>query len=187
MDNNCLYGSFRNLKFNDIWEDPTEFIDYYSNCGIPAELKSEDSVKTIFYLLTARYGNSTIASSNIEQFKLKVMSIIFQYGGTWEKELEIQRKVRELSDADIETGSVTIFNHSFNPSTEPSTDSLTELPTINEQNTNRVKRNKIDAYASVLDILKKDVSEQFLSKFKKLFLYVVQPEAPLWYETEVNN
>lgn len=178
-----LYGSYRNRKFTDIYGDVDTFIADYKGCGIPAKLK-DDNIQTLYYLLYARYGNSTIASSDETQFTYKIFSIIFQYGPTWEKELEIQDKVRALTDDELEEGSTHIYNHSYNPSTEPSTDTLTELPTINEQNTTKMRRGKVEQYTIIMEMLKRDVTNYFIDRFKPLFLTIVNPEVPLYYVTE---
>lgn len=178
-----LYGNWRQRKFVDIWNNADDWLNKYHDVGIPATI-TDDSATTLFYLLYARYGNSTIASSDEEQFQYKVFATIFQYGPAWEKRLDLQQKIREMSEEDLMRGSRNISNHAFNPSSEPSTSTLDELTYINEQNSTGVKRGKLDAYASVLALLETDVTEEFLSKFKKLFLTVVQPEEPLWYITE---
>ena len=36
-----------------------------------------------------------------------------------------------------------------------------------------------------MDLLKTDVTKTFLDKFKVLFLKIVAPEEPLYYETEL--
>jgi hypothetical protein len=33
-------------------------------------------------------------------------------------------------------------------------------------------------------MIRSDVTEEFIVKFRKLFIQVVQPELPLWYITE---
>ena len=36
-------------------------------------------------------------------------------------------------------------------------------------------------------MLRSDVTEEFLGKFKRLFIYIVEPESPLWYVTDINE
>lgn len=178
-----LYGNYRQLKFTDVWGEATDFLSDYKDNGIPTTI-TEYSVQTLYYLLYSRYGNSTVASSDIYRFKYNVFSIIYQYGPTWEKRLDIQKKVRELTDTDLFTGNTQIYNKALNPSTDPTTQTLEELEYINEQNTTKSKRGKLDAYAMQLSLLQTDVTGDFLDKFKRLFLTVVQPELSLWYITE---
>lgn len=178
-----LYGNYRNRKFTDIWGDVGDFLQDYNDNGINASI-SDTSATTLYYLLYARYGNSTVASSDETQFKYKVFAIIFQYGPTWEKRLEIQKALRELDIEELQKSATAIYNHSFNPSTLPSAQTLEELTTINDQNVTKHKRSKTDAYALIMGLLETDVTEEFLTKFKKLFLTVVSPELPLWYITK---
>ena len=99
--------------------------------------------------------------------------------------MDVQEKLRELSDEELFTGQTTINNHSYNPSTAPATSTLDELTTINEQVTQKGKRDKLTAYMELSRALWTDVTEQFLDKFQKLFLIILQPELPLWYATPV--
>ena len=138
----------------------------------------------LYGLLIARYSNSVIASSDINRFIANVAAIIFQYGPTWETRLRIQKNLRELSDEDLKKGSTDIYNHSYNPSNSPSTQTTEELPTINEQTVTKRRKGPLDAYAYLWDLLDTDVTGQFLDKFKNLFLIIVQPEKPLLYVTE---
>lgn len=178
-----LYGNYRNLKFTDVWDDVSAFLEDYSSSGISTTI-SDDSATLLYYLLYARYGNSTIASSDVNQFKYKVFSTIFMYGPTWEKRLEIQKAIRELTLEEVQTGGKAIYNSALNPNQAPTTNALEELKYINSQNTTNYKKSKVDAYAIIINLLETDVTEEFIGEFKKLFLTVVSPELPLWYVTQ---
>lgn len=194
-----LYGNYRNKKFSDIWVEADEFLSDYNefNLNIIDNTVSDAAVNTIWLLLASRYGNSTIASSDINQFKNKVFTIIFMYGPTWEKRLEIQKSVRELSLEELQKGGKAIYNTAFNPNqpvagnkgsvTGEGTNTLEELTYINSQNTTNYKKSKVDAYAILVDLLETDVTAEFLDKFKKLFLTVVTPECPLWYVSDISE
>lgn len=181
--NNSLYGNYRQVKFTDVWGDVDTFLSDYMSSGIQSSI-SQDSAKTLYYLLYSRFGNDTISSSDTNRFKYDVWGTIFSYGPTWEKRLGIQEKLRNLTDDELFTGSTQIHNHAFNPGTAPSTGTLDELPAINEQNTNKHKKDKLSAYAMLMSLLETDVTQQFLDKFQKLFLKIVQLEIPLWYATD---
>ena len=183
MWNNSLYGNYRQVKFTDVWQTAESFVTDYKNNGIETTI-SDKTATTLYYLLYSRYGNSVLASSDTNRFKYDVWATIFSYGPTWEKRLEIQNKLRNLTDDELFTGATQIYNHAYNPGTAPSTNTLDELTAINEQNTSKNKKGKMDAYAMLIALLETDVTESFLDKFKKLFLKVVQPELPLWYTTK---
>ena len=175
-----LYGNFRTRTFADIYTEFEAFKEDYANCGIPTTL-SDDNLTTLYYLLYARYGNSNIASSDETQFKYKVFSTIFMYGPAWQKRLDIQQKLVNLSDDEIVKGTTAIYNSALNPSSAPSTQTLEELNYINSQNTTKYKKSKIEGYATLYALIETDVTEDFIGKFKKLFITIVEPELPLWY------
>ena len=181
-----LYGSYRQKRFTDVYERVEDFLTDYKDCGIPTTI-SDNSAQTLFYLLYGSYGNDVVASSDINRFKYKLFSIIFQYAPNWEKQLEIQNKLRALTEEDIRLGSRQIYNTAQNPSTEPSTDTTDELQYINNQNVTKNQRGVLEGYATLLSLLRTDVTQEFLNRFRKLFLTIVQPEEPLLYITEVDN
>ena len=187
MLNNSYYGNFRQQKFTDVYPDVDTFVTDYNTIGIKPTLNKADSISTLYYLLYSRYGNSVIASSDTNRFRYNLFAIVFSYGPTWEKRLDIQDKLRNLPESELLTGATQIYNHAYNPGTAPTTQALDELPAINEQNTSKSKRSKLDGYALLSSLLETDVTEEFIGKFKKLFLVVVQPELPLWYTTEIQN
>lgn len=178
-----LYGSYRQKKFTDVYDSVEKFLTDYNGVGLPTTI-SQGSAQTLYYLLYGRYGNDVIASSDINRFKYRLFGIIFQYGPTWEKRLEIQEKLRGLTEDEILTGSRQIYNNAQNPSTEPSTDTTDELQYINEQNVTKNRRGKLDAYAMLMELLRSDVTNELLTKFKTLFLTVIEPEEPLYYVSE---
>lgn len=180
---NSLYGNFKQPSFTDIWDEAEVFITDVQNSAL--NVMSYDELKIIYYLLYADYGNNVIASSDTERFKYKVFSLIFMYGPTWAKRLEVQKRLRDLTEEELLVGGKAIYNHAYNPDTKPSTSTLEELLAINDQNTTNYKKSKLEAYSILIELLKTDVTREFINKFKNLFLTVVEPERPLWYEMEV--
>lgn len=181
---NRMLPEFDTVKFTDIYDDVTDFLTDYQNIGIPTTIAVSTSATTLYYLLYARYGNNPIANFDITQFKYKLFSIIWQYGPTWEKRLDIQKKLRDLTDPELELGTTTIYNHAFNPSTEPTTQTTNELPYVNDQTVNKLTKSPLDKYAQLWDLLDTDVTAEFLGRFQKLFKQFVRPEKPLLYVTE---
>lgn len=178
------YGNYRNKKFSDIFPNVETFTASYNDNGITPLLNKPASVTTLYYLLYANYGNSTIASSDENRFISALFSIVYMYGPTWEAKLEIQAQVRGLTEDDILLGGKAVYNKAYNPGQEPSTSTLEELDYINEQNTTNFKKSKLEGYAAKWAMLVTDVTKDFIDKFKKLFLIIVTPERPLWYGTE---
>lgn len=176
--------------FTDIYDNYEDYLADWKDCGLYKDgLIDDDSVKTIFFLLYAKQGNSPIANYDENQFKYRMWSIIFQYGPTWEKRLQIQEKVRELNleNGDLFIGTKSIYNHSFNPSTAPSTGTLDELDTINDQNTTGYKKGKLEAYSQLWDMLATDVTKVFIDRFDNLFLKVVAPQRTAIFVTDLEE
>lgn len=145
---------------------------------------TDRNAQTLFYLLYSRFGNNPIANRDITQFKYKMFSVIFQYGPTWQKKLEVQQTLRNLTDEDLRAGAKAIFNHAYNPETAPSTSSEDALTYINEQNTSHYKKGKLDGYAVLIALLEDDITYKFLNKFQHCFKQFVAPEDPLLYISE---
>ena len=144
-------------------------------------------IKTLYYLLYARYGNSIIASTDLNQFKYKVWMTIFQYGPAWKKRLQIQQQLfnidpsTEAGQKALQEGTVMLYNHAENPDTSPTTDTIDALAGINSQNTSNVKRGKLESFAMLNALISTDVTEEIVAKFKKLFLKFLAPQKALLY------
>lgn len=183
--NGSLYGAYRQNKLTDVWKNSDEFLSDMTNMEIPLKISNE-STNTLYWLLYSKYGNDIIASSDTERFKYRVAALIFQYGPTWESRLILQDKLRKLDDDELMKGTTSINNHASNPGSKPTTQTLEELTGIGEQVVTKYKKNKLDAYSNLYEVLKTDVTEYFLSKFDSLFLVNLQPELHLLYSVEDN-
>lgn len=186
--------SYDTKLFSEIYSEASKFVADYKASGLydatAGHLNnslSDEKATTLFYLLYAKYANNPIANLDENQFKYKMWSIIFKYGPAWEKKLDIQNKIRELTEDEIRVGSKAIYNHAYNPSTEPSTASLEELTAINEQNTTNYKKSKVDAYMALWQIVVSDVTEAFIKKFESLFKQFVTPERTWIYVQELED
>lgn len=176
-----LLPGYATKTFSEIYESVNDFIYDYNNLQIP-KIITVQNCSTLYYLLFAKFGNSPIANYDITQFKYKLFSIIWQYGPTWEKRLEIQANLRALTEDDLLKGSKAIYNHAYNPETQPKTGDLDEINYINEQNSTNYKKSKMDAYTQLWNLLDTDVTTDFLNKFGKLFKKFASPGTLLYVE-----
>ena len=179
--------------FTEIWDSADDFktdlqaspfagcIHYGETAG---GVTYPDNVSILYYLLYAKYGNNPVANFDEEQFKYKIYSIIYSYGPSWEKRLDIQDKLRKLSEDDIRLGSKAVYNHAFNPSTEPPVNTENELSYINDQNVSKYNRGKLEGYSALWELLATDVTTEFISKFSICFSKVVRPERFHIYVTD---
>ena len=145
-------------------------------------MATKGTMTTLYYLLWARYASSHIRSDYPQQWKMKLMMTVFEYGPTWSKRLEIQEKVRNMSDDEIQKGTIMTYNSAMNPDGAPTTDTWDTLQGINSQNKNLYQRGKLDSYAYIDQILKTDVTREFVEKFKKFFDIMAAPGMKLDYD-----
>lgn len=189
MTCDSLYGTYRNVKFCDVFPDSQSFVTAYSGSQLPLTdyfVASDDPIiPAVYYLLYGRYGNSTIATSDLKQFEYKLFTVIFMYGPTWLKRLELQKNIQGLDLDDLTVTDKTVANAAYNNASPLSTPDA-ELEKINNQSVSFYKRGKLEAYTAQWSMLETDVTEEFLHKFEKLFLQFVAPEgAALYYIPEV--
>ena len=145
-------------------------------------MATKGTMTTLYYLLWARYASSHIRSDYPQQWKMKLMMTVFEYGPTWSKRLEIQEKVRNMSDDEIQKGTIMTYNSAMNPDGAPTTETWETLKGINSQNKNLYQRGKLDSYAYIDQILKTDVTREFVEKFKKFFDIMASPGMKLDYD-----
>lgn len=184
INTNSPYRTYRTRKFTEIFATADDFVTGYIYSGIPQSI-TQQSAKTLYYLLFAKHGNDPIKNADETQFKYKVWSTIFMYGPSWQKQLEVQQALRELTEDELREGAISINNEALNPGTAPSADAFSPLPNINRQVGSRSKVSKVHGYALLMELLKKDVTADFLEKFDKLFTDA--PAYGLLYETEVES
>ena len=134
---NKMIPQYDTKLMTEVWSSASEFLTDYQAAGIPTTISNQNAT-TLYYLLYARYGNTPIANYDENQWKYKMFSIIFQYGPTWEKRLDIQTTLRGLQIADlIDNGSYRALSSQSGSETSSKTGSDNNTRTLNttEKNT----------------------------------------------------
>lgn len=131
-----LLPQYATRTFTEIYESVNDFIYDYNNIGLPRTI-DVSLCMTLYYLLYGKYGNSPIANNDETQFKYKMFSLIWQYGPTWEKRLNIQEELRNLSLEDLITDTQIheLFEHEGS-NTESGSNSSTASRDTSESGTN---------------------------------------------------
>lgn len=132
-----MFPQYDTKLMTEVWSQASEFLTDYQNAGIPTTISVQNAT-TLYYLLYARYGNTPIANYDENQWKYKMFSIIFQYGPTWEKRLDVQKTLRDLQISDlVDNGSYhELFNHSASESSSKTgSDNNTRTLNTTEKNT----------------------------------------------------
>ena len=181
-----LLPRYNTALFTDIFPDFAKFKEVFDNDfdSYAKDCIKATSLKTLYYLLYARYGSNPFVNYTTDIIKAKVVAITFQKGPTWERKLALQKTLRDLTEDELITGAKTIFNRAEHPETEPGTDTDELLTYINAQDVSKQKRSKIDAYSYLQDVLKTDVTEEFILSYAKLFSKFVSPTVLRVYENE---
>lgn len=138
--------------------------------GLPETFQEPEFLKTVYILLMGEYASSSIMNMSEAQFRIRFWSRVMSYGGQYERELSMQQKLLSMSDDELQISSKVIYNTSLNPSTEPTTDTMYELTTINQQNTTSHKRSLLNAYGFLNDLLDDNLTKKFVKRFKDLFV-----------------
>ena len=137
MSNVEMFPQYDTKLMTDVWSQASDFLTDYQNAGIPTTISNQNAT-TLYYLLYAKYGNTPIANYDENQWKYKMFSVIFQYGPTWEKRLDIQTTLRGLQIADlIDNGSYRALSSQSGTETSSKTGSDNNTRTLNttEKNT----------------------------------------------------
>ena len=173
MSEVLFFPKYNKLTYAQVWPSQKAFLDDYTELGgnlvMPNAPVSENALKTLYFLLYARYGNNPIVNNDVNQWKFKIFSIIFSYGPAWERKIQIQKTLMELAEADLVVGAKQIYNHALNPSTAPKTTDLEELNYINDQNVTIHKKAKMEAYSILWELIHTNHTEEFLTRFKDCF------------------
>ena len=142
-----------------------------------------EQLTNLYFLLYARYGNKHFANMDINQSEYKVFSTIWMYGPSWAKEVQLQEQLRNLTDDELAAGNITLNNTVLNEGTVVN-DPTKMLDRLNDQRASVTQRGRIERINSVLMLLKDDVTEKFLDRFKPIFAIVTTPANDLLYEVD---
>lgn len=160
------------------------FFEDYQAIGLNAiPFKDNNFLRTIYLLLMGEYGSSAIMNMSEDLFRVRLFTRIMSYGPQFERELDVQKKLLELSDEDLQISAKAIYNTSMNPSQKPTTNSLEELPTVNQQSVTTHKRSQLDAWDYLGNLLDADLTRRFIKRFDGLFVVMLKTNNPLYYKT----
>lgn len=185
--NQQLFTQQYTKTLSDIYPSYATFAGDYMTSGLPNRFVNSDFLETIYFVLMGEYAASSIMAMSEDLFRARFLTMIHSYGPQLERELKMQDELLKMSDDELQLSSKAIYNTALNPSTEPTTDTLDELTTINQQNVTKHKRSKLDAYALLESLLDDDLISKFVKRFSKLFVRVLRTNNPLYYTTHLQD
>lgn len=191
LENQCgcgIGGIYNTRSFSEIFPDADTFLQAYLDSGLAIDENrvSNNKINVLYFLMLSRWANShPKAALDENRFIMSICSTIFMYGPAWEAKLKAQKKIRDLLDNenDLLAGAKNINNHSYNPSTLPAADAFNPLSTINDQTATKWEKSKLEGYGALVEVMKNDITKEFLDKFDPLFRNMLAPDGNLYYST----
>lgn len=186
-----------NKTLKDIWTSPLNFWENFSETLLGREISPQPpldpqeeynpeitpkEVQKYFFMLYARYKNSTIIGEDEDQWKDRFYLTFYEFAPSYKQKYSIQQKLRTMTEEDMVKGAMQKTQHGYNPSTDVNPDPDTAITTVNDQNLLRYTKGKLNGYNELLALLKNDVTEQFVNRFKNLFIKV--PLKNYWKEDD---
>ena len=184
MWNNELFTAPYTKTFSEVYSSFESFSADYNTFNLKSvPFKNTDFLKTIYTILMGEYASSAIMNMSEPQFRIRLFTKIMAHGPQYERELDIQSKLLSMDDSEIQISAKAIYNTSLNPSMRPTTQTLEELKTINQQSVTNHVRSKLDAWDYLGQLLDDDITKRFVKKFNELFVVVLKTNNPLWFKT----
>lgn len=168
---------YNTRTFKDIWATSDDFV---TDLTASAFTGCVENPTLIYYLLYSRFANSHIVGKDEDQWKIRMFTILYSCGPTYEKKMAIQKTLREMTDEDLLTNVQMISKTGYNPSTvveEGGINAVSDISTVDQQNSTKTVSGKLKAYTNLWVILKTDITTSFIGKFSRLFISVILPGA----------
>lgn len=163
------------------YEDFKDSFDTLQLNYIP--FKNESFLRHIYIVLMGEYMTSPIKSYSPEQFEIKLMTIVADRGPEYERLLDIQKDLLSMSPEDLSLAQEAIYNTALNPAKSLTKDDEI-IRTVNQQNTTRQKRGKLNAYAALTELMDSNITKRFLKYFDHLFKTVLTGTEVLYFTEE---
>lgn len=169
--------------FTDCFSDFASFktaITDYTN-----QVIEDDFLNKIYLKICIKYAVSNIRFTIKEMFIYQFCSIFDDEFSKFKRRYDINQNLKNITIDNIKILSETISNTADNPNYTPDTPDKA-LDYITQQNAVFQKINDLDAYARQLESLMTEGFEEFLNKFKELFVALVD-NSPIFYEDNEDN
>lgn len=164
--NNMCFAVYVSKTFTDVYPDVDSFVQAQKETGL---IKiSDDSLRTLYSLIYAQYGDRDVLADTDRQFNYQIASKIYQYGQAWEAKVKVQDTITEFNEEDLTMSGRSILN-SANTAGERPQNYDEVINKIQAQNVSTSRKGKLDAYMSLADSIEDYHTKEFISKFEELF------------------
>lgn len=177
----------KTFQFKELIPNFTTFKDFYNQeLGIDIEsATAEDQAiyEHCFKILYNRYCLSNVRYSTKEAFYCEFMIVLDDSVKQYMKRYKLIQKAYALTDAELIELNRAIQNYANNPNTTP-TNPLDPLEYISSQTFQVNVSNKLQAYLLAIETLPSQYDDDFLNKFKYLFIQIFNKDIPLYLDDE---
>lgn len=163
------------------------FVDFESFKSAIADYTSQavddDFLNKIYFKFCAKYAASNIIFTIKEMFIYQFCNIFDDEFSKFKRRYDINQKLKDITIDNIKILNETISNQAENPNYTPDTPDKA-LSYITAQNAVFNKINDLDAYIRQLETLMTEGFEEFINKFKELFVAFVDNDSVCYCDDE---
>lgn len=160
--------------FKEIYPSFEKFKDFINKYEI-VDLSNEENLtfaKYIYKILFRRFHNSNIQYDTIEDFECDFANIIEDNFEKYKKQVEIAKKMQNLTDEELIQINSALANQSNNPNTELE-DPTKPINFVSSQAFTLAKDNKLTAYLRALQTIPTQLIDAMLMRCRTLFKTII--------------
>lgn len=173
----------KTFLFKDLLPDYATYKDYVkTELGLDIDLATaEDQAihEHCYNILYKRYCLDNVRYPSPQAFYSEFAIALDDSLKQYLKRYKLIQKAYALTDADLTELNRAIQNYANNPNTAP-TNPLDPLEYISSQTLQVNKSNKLQAYLLAIESLPSQYDEDFLNKFKYLFIQIFNKDIPIY-------
>lgn len=172
--------------FKNIFPSFEEFKEFLTNEKI-VDLTNVENLtfaEFMFKILFRRFHNSNIQYDTIDDFKCDFANILEDYFARYKKQVDLIKKIEQLTEEDILRISTALANQSNNPNSKP-TDPTQPLEFVSAQAFTIARDNKLQAYLRALQNIPTLFIEEMLKKCVNLFKTIIPKVVYVFEDKEI--
>lgn len=157
-----IYPTFEKFK---------QFIDKYEIVDLTVA-ENLTFAQYIYKILFRRYHNSNVQYDTIEDFECDFANILEDNFDKYKKQVELTRKMQQLTDEEIIQISTALANQSTNPNTKLD-DPTKPIEYVSSQAFTLANDNKLNAYLRALQTIPTKLIDAMLMRCRTLFKTII--------------
>ena len=172
------------FTFKELFPNLATFKTFASETGIDVDHMTADDLVVLehtYYILYSRYSIANVRYTTPEAFYGEMGITFDDEFRRYLKRYKLIANAYNLTNEDFEILNRAVSNYANNPNDEVQ-NPLDPLTYISSQTYNAQFSNKLQAYLLAIETLPSEYDEDFLAKFKHLFINIIPKDIPLYIE-----